>query len=79
MAGAALAQQMDPKPGSGGPRRPHWWVPSVATTGSRMHLMMGAAVLGAVEKIKDSMTAIASQATGVEPSLIELVDGECVA
>lgn len=35
-------------------------VPSVATTGSRMHLMMGAAVLGAATKVKDKMTAIAS-------------------
>jgi 2-furoyl-CoA dehydrogenase large subunit len=54
-------------------------VPSVATTGSRMHLMMGAAVLGAAAKIKDKMVAIASQALGVEPSLLELRDGEFVA
>ena len=39
-------------------------VPSVATTGSRMHLMMGAAVLGAAAKIKEKMVAIASQAPG---------------
>ena len=54
-------------------------VPSVATTGSRMHLMMGAAVLGAAAKIKEKMVAIASQALGVEPSLLELRDGEFVA
>lgn len=54
-------------------------VPSIATTGSRMHLMMGAAVLGAAAKIKDKMTAIASQALGIEPSLLELRDGEFVA
>lgn len=54
-------------------------VPSVATTGSRMHLMMGAAVLGAAAKIKEKMTAIASQALGVEPSMVELRDGEFVA
>jgi 2-furoyl-CoA dehydrogenase large subunit len=53
-------------------------VPSVATTGSRMHLMMGAAVLGAAAKIKEKMTAIASQAIGIEPSLLELRDGEFV-
>ena len=54
-------------------------VPSVATTGSRMHLMMGAAVLGASAKIKEKMVAIASQALGIEPSLLELHDGEFVA
>ena len=54
-------------------------VPSVATTGSRMHLMMGAAVLGAAAKVKEKMVAIASQALGIEPSLLELRDGEFVA
>ena len=54
-------------------------VPSVATTGSRMHLMMGAAVLGAAAKIMSKMVAIASQALGVESSLLELRDGEFVA
>lgn len=54
-------------------------VPSVATTGSRMHLMMGAAVLGAAAKIKEKMTAIASQALGVEPGMVELRDGEFAA
>jgi CO/xanthine dehydrogenase Mo-binding subunit len=54
-------------------------VPSIATTGSRMHLMLGAAVLGAATKVKDKMVAIASQALGVEPSLLELRDGEFVA
>ena len=54
-------------------------VPSGATTGSRMHLMMGAAVLGAAAKIKEKMVAVASQALGVEPSLLELLDGEFVA
>ena len=54
-------------------------VPSVATTGSRMHLMMGAAVLGAAAKIKTKMVAIASQFLGVESSLLELREGEFVA
>jgi 2-furoyl-CoA dehydrogenase large subunit len=54
-------------------------VPSVATTASRMHLMMVAAVLGAAAKIKDKMVAIASQALGVESSMLELRDGEFVA
>lgn len=54
-------------------------VPSVATTGSRMHLMLGAAVLGAASKIKDKMVAIASQTLGIEPSLVELREGQFVA
>jgi 2-furoyl-CoA dehydrogenase large subunit len=54
-------------------------VPSAATTGSRMHLMLGAAVLGAATKIKHKMVTIAAQALGVEPSLIELCDGAFVA
>lgn len=51
-------------------------VPSAATTGSRMHLMMGGAVLGAAAKIKDKMMAIASQALGVEQGMLELSNGE---
>ena len=54
-------------------------VPSAATTGSRMHLMMGGAVLGAAAKIKDKMMAIASQALGVEQGILDLRDGEFVA
>jgi CO/xanthine dehydrogenase Mo-binding subunit len=54
-------------------------VPSAATTGSRMHLMLGAAVLGAAAKIKDKMRIIAAQALGVEPGLLELRDGAFVA
>ncbi|MDH3600085.1 MAG: xanthine dehydrogenase family protein molybdopterin-binding subunit [Candidatus Tectomicrobia bacterium] len=54
-------------------------VPSVATTGSRMHLMMGAAVLGAAAKIKDKMVLIAAQAMGVEPGMVELRDGNFIA
>ena len=54
-------------------------VPSVATTGSRMHLMMGAAVLGAAAKIKDKMVSIAAQAMGVEPGMVELRDGQFIA
>lgn len=50
-------------------------IPSVATTGSRMHLMMGAAVLGACNRIKAKMTAIAAQALGSERSALELRDG----
>ena len=54
-------------------------VPSVATTGSRMHLMMGAAVLGAAAKIKDKMIQITAQALGVEPGMVELRDGIFIA
>ena len=53
-------------------------VPSVATTGSRMHLMLGAAVLGAAAKVKAKMTAIAAQNLAVDPSLVELRGGEFV-
>ncbi len=54
-------------------------VPSVATTGSRMHLMMGAAVLGAAARIKEKMVAIAAQTLGIDSSILELRGGEFVA
>jgi hypothetical protein len=44
-----------------------------------MHLMLGAAVLGAADKIKHKMRIIAAQALGVEPSLLDLQDGVFVA
>jgi 2-furoyl-CoA dehydrogenase large subunit len=44
-----------------------------------MHLMLGAAVLGAAAKIKDKMLIIAAQALGVEPGMLELRDGVFVA
>ena len=53
-------------------------VPSVATTGSRMHLMMVAAVLGAAGKIRAKMVDIAAQVLGVEPGLVELRGDEFV-
>jgi CO/xanthine dehydrogenase Mo-binding subunit len=54
-------------------------VPSAATTASRMHLMLGAAVLGAAARIKQKMVAIAAQALGVEPGMIDMRNGTFVA